>query len=255
MPFYQLNPKELTLRSEFFTSFPLSSNERKHNIKLASKALDNTFVDVNGEFSFNRVVGERTAKRGYKNAKIIYNGEFVDGIGGGVCQVSTTLYNAVLLAGLEIIEYHPHSLSVSYVAPSFDAMVNSNTADLRFRNNTDNPIIIKTLADNNKIIIQIYGESLNVKYIRKSVLIEEIPPLEDKIIDDQNLEYEDLYEDEFQRVSYGKKGLISEGYLVVVDGEKISEVKKIRSDKYLPTAGQIIKGQKKREQISKILTE
>jgi vancomycin resistance protein YoaR len=67
-------------------------------------------VDVGGEFSFNLTVGKRTEKRGYKTAKIIVNGEFVDGVGGGVCQVSSTLYNAVLLAGLNVIEYHPHSL-------------------------------------------------------------------------------------------------------------------------------------------------
>ena len=117
MPFYDLQPSSLTTRASFYTSYPSSTAERKHNIILASKSIDNTFIDVGGEFSFNLVVGDRTEKRGYKKSKIIINGDFADGIGGGVCQVSTTLYNAVLLAGLEIIEYHPHSLPVSYVAP------------------------------------------------------------------------------------------------------------------------------------------
>ena len=124
MPFYDLQPKKIVLRAEFSTNYSSSTDARKFNVALASKTLDNTLVDINGEFSFNYTVGERTERRGYKKAKIIVGGEFVDGVGGGVCQVSTTLYNAVLLAGLKIIECHPHSLPVSYVAPSFDAMVN-----------------------------------------------------------------------------------------------------------------------------------
>ncbi|MBR1984094.1 MAG: VanW family protein [Clostridia bacterium] len=164
MPFYDLQPKELTLRASFYTSYPASTEERKNNIKVASKSLDNVFVDSNSEFSFNDTVGPRTVNRGYKTAKIIFGGQFVDGVGGGVCQVSTTLYNAVLLAGLLISEYHPHSLAVSYVAPSFDAMVNSGSADLKFINNTHNPIIIKSHADDASIKIEIYGEPMLEKY-------------------------------------------------------------------------------------------
>ena len=95
MPFYDLRPQEMVLRAEFCTYYSSSTSERKHNITLATKALDNTFIDVGAEFSFNLTVGERTVKRGYKTSKIIVAGEFVDGVGGGVCQVSTTLYNAV----------------------------------------------------------------------------------------------------------------------------------------------------------------
>ena len=151
MPFYGLSPKDVTLRSSFYTSFPASSPERKYNIKLASSAIDKTLVDVGAEFSFNQTVGFRTIENGYKIARIIMNGKFEKGVGGGVCQVSSTLYNAILLSGLKITEYHPHSLPVSYVAPSFDAMVNSGSADLRFINNTNNPIIIRSYADDSII--------------------------------------------------------------------------------------------------------
>ena len=144
MPFYDLQPKDIVLRATFSTDYSKSSAERKHNVGLAAKSLDNVFVDAGGEFSFNKTVGERTYKRGYKSAKIIVNGEFTEGVGGGVCQVSTTLYNAALLAGLEISEVNQHSVAVSYVAPSFDAMVNSGSADLRFINRTHNPVIIRT---------------------------------------------------------------------------------------------------------------
>ena len=164
MPFYGLNPCEIVKRSSFSTNYSSSTLERKHNIYLASKSIDKTMVDVGGEFSFNLVVGGRTEKRGYQKSKIIINGEFADGVGGGVCQVSTTLYNAVILAGLEIVEYHPHSLPVSYVAPSFDAMVNSSYADLKFRNNTQNPIIIRAWADGDRLKIDILGQKLLEKY-------------------------------------------------------------------------------------------
>lgn len=242
MPFYDLRPQEITLRSEFYTSYSSSTDERKANIKLAARSLNNVMVDVGGEFSFNLTVGERTVKRGYKTAKIIVNGEFVDGVGGGVCQVSSTLYNAVLLAGLKITEYHPHSLPVSYVSPSFDAMVNSGSADLKFVNNTYNPIIINTVADGSRLTVKIYGEPLDVKYERKSVIVEEIPALDAEEVFDDNGEYPELYEGESKYLRYGKAGYKSEGYLVTTkNGRKISE-KRIRSDKYNPTKGLVILG-------------
>lgn len=246
-PFYNLKPKEMVLRAKFYTSYTTSSEDRKENIALASKALDNVLIASGDEFSFNRTVGERTIKRGYKVAKIIVNGEFVDGVGGGVCQVSTTLYNAVLLAGLDIIEYHPHSLPVSYVAPSFDAMVNSGWADLKFVNRTHNPIIIRTTADGAVLQVEIYGESMTEKYSRKSLITEEIPAPESEIIFDENGEYPDLFEGERKVLKYGKAGYKSEGYVIVTKNGKLVDMKKIRSDKYSATRGKIIYGKAVRE--------
>ena len=242
MPFYDLQPKEMVLRAEFFTSFGSSSPERKHNIKLASKSLNGVLVAPNEEFSFNRAVGERTVKRGYQISKIIANGEFIDGVGGGVCQVSTTLYNAVLLAGLDVLEYHPHSLSVSNVNPSFDAMVNSGWADFKFFNNTHNPVVIKTLADDGTLRIQIYGEPTSIKYARKSVITQDIPIPEYEKVFDEKGEFPDLYEGESQIVKYGKAGLESEGYLISTENGKLLSVKKIRTDKYAPIRGKIVLG-------------
>lgn len=241
-PFYDLQPQDLVLRSRFYTSYTTSTEERKSNVKLAAKALNNVLVDVGSEFSFNRTVGPRTEKNGYKTAKIIVNGEFVDGVGGGVCQVSTTLYNAVLLAGLNVIEYHPHSLPVSYIAPSFDAMVNSGSADLKFINDTHNPIIIKTHADDSTIVIEIYGEPSPYKFSRQSVLNAEIPaPKEDEVFDEKN-EYPNLYEGEKLVVRYSKSGIKSEGYLIKYKDGKAISVTKIRTDKYAATKGLIIHG-------------
>ena len=242
MPFYDLHPQELMLRSAFYTSYGNSSKERKHNIYLAAQALDNTFIDVGGEFSFNDTVGPRTQARGYKKAKIIFNGAFIDGIGGGVCQVSSTLYNAALLSDLLITEYHSHSLPVSYVALSFDAMVNSGSADLRFINNTHNPVIIKTSADGSKLKISIYGEPPEYTIERKSVTVKTIAPPPEQILKDIKGEYPDLYKGEKKVVSYGKNGYKSEGY-VIKKKDGCADVKlKIRTDTYAAVRGIIIEG-------------
>ncbi len=242
MPFYDLKPQNLVLRSQFYTTFTSSTPERKNNIKIASLALNKYFIDVGGEFSFNRAVGPRTEQKGYKTSKIISNGQFVDGIGGGVCQVSTTLYNAVLLAGLKVIEYHPHSLPVSYVSPSFDAMVSYGGADLKFINDTKNPILIYTYVTDNTLRIEIYGEPCAKKYYRKSVVVCELPAPEEEVIFDIDGEYPDLYLGEQKTIRYSHTGLKSEGYIMTVLNGITLDCKKIRSDTYNPTRGLIVHG-------------
>lgn len=242
MPLYNLRSGELETRSSFYTTYASSSEERKFNIALASKAINGYFLEAGAEFSFNEVVGERTEKRGYKQAKIILNGEFVDGIGGGVCQVSTTLYNAVLLAGLKVTECHPHSLSVNYVALSFDAMVNYGGADLRFVNTTRSPIIIYTTCSSDRLMVKIIGETLKEKYVRESILKKEILPQEDEILVDEKGEYPELFEGERKVISYGKKGYVSEGYIIKQINGKTVERIKIRSDKYASRRGVVVEG-------------
>ena len=245
MPFYDLHPQEPVLRAEFSTDYSKSSIDRKHNIALAAKSLDKTLIDVGGDFSFNRTVGARTEKRGYKSAKIIVKGEFIEGIGGGVCQVSTTVYNAAIRAGLYITEVHGHSLAVSYVKPSCDAMVNSGSADLRFINRTHNPVIIRTYFDGKTLKVKIYGEPMTEKYELKSVIKREILP-EYTVYSDDAGEYPDLYSGERKVISGGKKGYESEGYLVKkVNGKMISSVR-VRRDTYLSVNGLIVEGTARR---------
>lgn len=246
MPFYDLQPKEIVLRADFSTRYDASSEERKNNVAVAAKSLNNCFLDVGGEFSFNRTVGRRTLSRGYKPAKIIVNGEFVDGVGGGVCQVSTTLYNAALLAGLKITEVHPHSLSVKYVAASFDAMVNSGSADLRFINTTKNPIIIKTFADGKVLKIEIYGEPMKERFLRKSEKLTEIAAPEEEIISDVGGLYPDLYEGEKRIIRYSKSGVKTRGSLIKIVNDKAVETRVIRTDTYKPVRGLIVIGTAKR---------
>ena len=247
MPFYALQPEFLEVRSEFYTSYPTSSLERKANIKLACGSLNNTLVDVGGEFSFNRTVGVRSKERGYQKAKIIVGGVFTEGYGGGVCQVSTTLYNAILLAGLKITEYHPHSLPVNYVAPSFDAMVNSGSADLRFINNTKNPIIIKCFADGSILKVVIYGQPMQEKYVRQSTITQYVDSVNQRTILDTKGEYPNLYKGETLVLQYAKPGYVSQGVLIKTINGKVVSSKTIRNDVYKPVDKVIIQGNAERD--------
>ena len=238
-PLIGVKGEEFVLRAEFSTEYKTSTNERAHNISLAVSKINGAFLDVGQEFSFNKTVGKRTEQNGFKRAKIILNGIFVDGVGGGVCQVSTTLYNAVLRANLPVTEYHPHSLAVSYVDPSFDAMVNSGTADMRFVNDTAMPILIKATATNRQVKFSIYGKAMTEKVHFSSEKICEVPPQSIEFIDDET-----LFEGEQEFITYPKNGLKSRAFITVVkDGKTTTRL--LRKDYYKPIRATIKRGTKK----------
>lgn len=162
--------KDTTLVSRFTTYFDADLIERSENIRLACSKINGKIIYPNEVFSFNTVVGKRTVERGFKKAKIIYMGEFIEGVGGGVCQVSTTIYNCALLSGLKIIERRPHSMPVSYVGLSFDAMVNSSTSDLKILNNKQSPVYFFAHVNKNALVIELYGRKDDFVYERESVV-------------------------------------------------------------------------------------
>ena len=157
---------QIVQRSTFSTNFEDNAG-RECNIALALEAFDGVTVAPNETISFNDIVGRRTEARGYQVAKIIVDGEFVPGIGGGVCQASTTIFNSALLAGMKIVESHNHSLPISYVSVGRDAMV-SSSADLRLHNPTDTPLYIEAkVIDKGRIntaVVTIYGRPTTKKY-------------------------------------------------------------------------------------------
>jgi len=225
--------KITVLRSEFSTDYGYSSDGRKYNIALAARYLTGAVVEPGVEFSFNKRVGARTEARGFLEGKIISEGRFTDGIGGGVCQVSTTLYNAVLLSDLEVIKRHRHTLAVSYTDKSFDAMVSSN-ADFIFKNNTDYPIYIAAYADGEKLTVKIFGEDLSdgLTIERVSVIKKIIPAPPDIIVYDDSLDAGTS-----QVIEKRKDGYVSEGYIrKIKNGRTLSE-KLISTDNYKPMAG------------------
>ncbi|GEN30606.1 vancomycin resistance protein YoaR [Cerasibacillus quisquiliarum] len=152
----EISEKELT---SYVTYYDVGHKERTHNIELATNAINNYVLFPDEEFSFNEIVGERTKERGYKKAPVIVKGELSEGIGGGICQVSSTLFNAVNLKGIEIIERYSHSREVPYVPPGQDAMVSWWGPDFVFKNKYRHPILIRAQATNGKLRIQIYSTS------------------------------------------------------------------------------------------------
>lgn len=220
----------------FSTYYGDSSQNRKHNVALACRKIDGTVLYPEDEFSFNDVVGARTIESGFKSAYIIQNGEFVEGIGGGVCQVSSTLYNCALLADLAITCVRAHSLAVSYVAPSFDAMV-SSASDLRFVNVSSSPVTIKMSADGKYLRAEMYGiETKTIK--RRSQTVENLP-FEIEYRDDESIEVGKEIID-----TYGKEGLRSKGYLEYYENGKLVKTVLIRSDTYSPQKRIVLRGVK-----------
>jgi len=129
---------------------------RIHNMDLAASFLNNTLVLPGREFSFNAVVGPYDAQRGYLNAPVIVNDRFDSGPAGGVCQLSSTLYQAVLNLGLTVVERHAHTLPVPYIQPGRDATV-ATALDFRFRNNLATPLVIKAYRRGNSLVVVLLG--------------------------------------------------------------------------------------------------
>ncbi len=215
------------LRSTFSTNYGWSGSERKHNVECASKKISGITLQPGEKFSFNTVVGNRTKQNGFEQAPIILNGKFIYGFGGGVCQVSTTLYNAVLLANLDVVEVNQHSLPVSYVKPSFDAMVSSQS-DFSFVNNQDKPIYIESVFDGKSLQFNIYGQpTIQTKLVSKTVEIFE--PKIETVFD------ETLAIGESKILQKGKRGLRSLGYIQHFKNGILIDEKKIRDNTYLST--------------------
>ncbi|MEQ8201243.1 MAG: VanW family protein [Syntrophomonadaceae bacterium] len=133
------------------------SPARYQNIATAMRSVNNTLLWPDQVFSFNEFIGPRTPERGYLPAPVILNGDLDVGYGGGVCQVSSTIYNAALAANLTIIERHSHSKPVHYVPEGRDAAVDYGGVDLKFKNNRSTAVIIKSSLYNGRLYIELRG--------------------------------------------------------------------------------------------------
>ena len=238
--------QSIAKRSTFSTNYQKSSSDRKHNVQRALDAFNGMIVDPGQEVSFNNVTGPRTDKNGYKKANIILNGVYVEGIGGGVCQASTTLYNALILADLEILEVNKHTLPSSYVWLAFDAMVSEGYADLKFKNTTGSPIYIKTYSDNDNVYVDIYGKSFNQgeKLERRVEFLGAIAHPGDRIIKDTTGQYSNkvTYKGEYLRLKYPREGYKAQGYLDRYQNGVLIESVLIRDEVYEAQEGIIIEG-------------
>ena len=152
------------LLATFSTRYDASNTSRSTNLQLAADKINGTILAPGSEFSYNKVVGERSIAAGYKEAKVYSNGQVVDGIGGGICQISSTLYNAVVFANLNVTERYNHQFVTSYVSPGRDATVVYGVKDLKFVNNRTYPVKILITLNSGIAKVDLYGIKEDTEY-------------------------------------------------------------------------------------------
>lgn len=217
------------LISAYTTKFDPLNQNRAHNISLAAQKLAGAIVAPHAEFSFNERIGRRTEENGFKESVVIFDGEFVKGVGGGVCQLSTTLFNAVLRAGMRITESRNHTLSVSYVPPSLDAMV-SEYSDLKFKNPFDTPVYLNASVEGGSVTVTCFGLLDGKRYETESVVLYRLPPPPAETVEG----------DEEKILRAEKEGIASESYLIAYDKEgRLLSRTLLRRDVYAAIRGKI----------------
>lgn len=212
----------------FSTNFYGSAPGRIHNIKLSASSFKGMLVLPGEVVSYNDTTGPRQERFGYQEAPVILNGELTPGMGGGVCQTSTTLYNALLLADLEIVERHPHSISPTYVPRGTDGAVATGYLDLRFRNNFDHPIYIDSYVIGNNVFFNIYGDLKSRDYsVRiETQLLETIPYKVREVLD------ETLKPGERVLVQDGRTGYKVNTYKSIIRDDQVVSRDRISYDYY-----------------------
>ena len=226
---------------EFETVYSTENANRVTNLQLASEKVNGTIVLPGEIFSYNKVVGARTIAKGYKEAAVYAGGKVVNGIGGGICQLSSTLYNAALYANMEITQRANHMFLTSYVPVGRDATVSWGTLDFCFKNTRKYPIKIVSIVKNGVVTTGIYGikEEKEYEILIESRVTENIP-YTTRYVKDYTMN-----EGKEEIKQYGSNGAKSETYKIVKDGNDIISTTLISTDEYSPLERIIKKGTKK----------
>ncbi|MHB9038385.1 MAG: VanW family protein [Armatimonadota bacterium] len=217
-----------TLLARFTTPFNPGKRDRTHNLVLAARGINGTIVKPGQKFSYNNAVGPRVLNRGFRNAPIFVRGKLEPGIGGGICQVSTTLYNAILLAGIRVLERYPHSRTVPYVGPGRDATVAYGLRDFRFENSNTSSICILTNISRGNLTVDIYGIADDKKNIKIFAGAAKYTPAKAM----QTVNDPALSSGAHQVVDKGSRGVSITVYRKIVgpDGTEVTEV--VSKDRY-----------------------
>ncbi|SDP00575.1 Vancomycin resistance protein YoaR, contains peptidoglycan-binding and VanW domains [Paenibacillus sp. yr247] len=215
--------------SEFTTSFPTSGEGRIHNIRSTAASIQDLLMAPGEIFDYSKIIEQTEAQFGYKEAPVILNGKLVPGIGGGICQVSTTLYNAVLRSGLDIVERRNHSLPVSYVTLGQDATFASGFINFKFRNSTDAYLLIRTITTDQAVTVKLFGQmSPSITYDIDSNIVETIqPPI-------KYLHNASLSPGATRPISIGKAGYKVETYRIKRENGTMVSKELISKDQYSP---------------------
>ena len=232
--------------AEYTTSYNTTNENRETNLKLASEKVNGTIILPGETFSYNKIVGQRTIANGYKEAAVYSGGKVVNGIGGGICQLSSTLYNAAIYANLEIMQRVNHRFLTSYVTAGRDATVSWGTIDFCFKNTRNYPIKIVSTVKNGVVTTAIYGIKEEKEYdiSIESKIIETIPYTVNYVKDNS------LNQGEEQIAQYGANGAKSETYKVVKENEKVISRTLLSSDTYSPLEKIIKRGNKNVEGVN-----
>ena len=170
-----------------YTTFYGGEPNRIHNVQLVSRLIDRHLIAPGATFSFNRTTGDRNAAKGFLEAPVIINGELKNGLGGGVCQVSTTVFNAAYEAGLQIPERHNHALYISHYPLGRDATVNYPDTDLKFVNDTDHWLLLDTIVGSYSLTVRLYGTPAHRRVVSQASPLRNIGPVRTKHVFDANL--------------------------------------------------------------------
>ena len=241
--------------ASFSTNTDTRGSSSLTNIRLALGAFNGMEILPGQRVSFNSVVGPRDEAHGFKQAAEYAGDTTTTGWGGGVCQASTTLYNALVMANMTIVERSPHTMVVSYVDPSCDAAVFYGSKDLVFENNTEYPIYIYTSVDRQLATVTIYGHRPEYFYHLESVIVEKgIESTRKVYVEDNSGNYVYYEDDAPVLATKGKDGCISEGWIVAYDWDTQLEVSRtqVSRDSYSPGASVYYKGVHSHSQVGQI---
>ncbi len=222
----------------FTTKYDASNTDRTTNLRLACQKLNGKVVLPGDTFSYNKTLGERTVAAGYRNGKIYENGEVVDGIGGGICQISSTLYNTVLMANLDVVERRNHQFVPSYLPAGRDATVVYGATDFKFKNTRKYPVRITASVSNGIATVSMYGikeeEEYTISFSTRT--ISTVPP-STKYQDDPSLPAGQ------EKVKQnGANGLVTETYITKSLNGKVVSSKLLSRDTYSAMQKIILRG-------------
>jgi len=215
---------------DYSSKFNIYNYNRTTNVNLATQKINNVILLPGETFSYNKVVGKRTVENGFKEASVYTSSGVVNGLGGGICQVSSTLYNAVLEANLEIVERKNHSYAVSYVPLGQDATVSYGSIDFRFKNNRKYPIKVIAYTNNGNLTVLIKGLEEEIEY-DVSITTKRLKtiPYSTKYIEDSSMLVGTQKE-----TQYGDNGYKYETYKTLILNGAVISTEKISTDNYIP---------------------
>jgi len=228
---------------EFSTDYSTSIPGRKHNIRLSAGKFNGKLLHPGDSISYNKTLGPITKAAGYKEASVIENGEFVTGVGGGICQTSTTLYNALLQAGLTIVQRSPHSIPIGYVPKGTDAAVAAGWKDLVFKNDYDFPVYLTSKNVGDRVYFQIYGDT-KVKDYQVRIESKIVETIKHKVKENYLKNARPGYR---KVVQTGRDGYKVKTYKYKIKNGKVIESKQISYDYYRERDAIVEVGPKKEE--------